>query len=468
MVIARDRSGIRWLAMAALVASAGIGCRAILGYEEKTFAGGTQSSASSAGAAGSGGATSSSSAGGSGTTATGAGGSPTSTCSLTGGSGSAGLGDRRLFVGTGSTTPCATKADGSLYCWGNNNALQAGIGAGTASSLLVPSLATTVNGPVRSVASTGYSTCALLASHALVCFGDDGAYQLGNDKTTGPDSCADPAGCYGAPLQILPCGVEEVAGAGWWCGGSHYCVRTVEGKVLCWGDMGSCAGSLDLPHPTPVDALDHVTQLAAGAGHNCALRDNGQVWCWGDNGRGALGQGDTMPHPAPVLVQALPAPVTAIGCGIQHACAVASGNLYCWGRNDAGQVGSGATDGIDVPTPTLVADTPGLADVVQVVGSHQATCALTSAGRVFCWGQNSNGITGNGSTGGSACGGGCVPVPTATDITTAVEIAMGGEFALARLEDGHLVAWGSGTYATFGNGALGGSASTPVSVMSFP
>jgi alpha-tubulin suppressor-like RCC1 family protein len=231
--------------------------------------------------------------------------------------------------------------------------------------------------------------------------------------------------------------------------------------------MGGCGEPVLARHPTAVYGLDHIAQIAVGSGHSCALRDDGLVWCWGGNGHGVLGQGDTAPYSEPVPVQGL-SHVTTIGSGLSHMCAVAPEGVYCWGVNDVGQLGTGATDGMDVLSPTLVATADGFVDVVQIVGSHQATCARTSAGRVFCWGLNHVGIVGNGTIGGTGCQGLCVPVPTAASVPNAVELAMGAEFALARLADGRLVTWGSGTYAALGNGTQSGYASSPTDVIGFP
>ena len=91
--------------------------------------------------------------------------------------------------------------------------------------------------------------------------------------------------------------------------------------------------------------------------------------------------------------------VSEIAAGVgRHACAIV-GNFdgaVCWGSNGSGQLGNGSRSSADRRTPVKVA---GLAFGVKAisVGSDH-TCALTRAGGVKCWGDNSSGELGNGST----------------------------------------------------------------------
>ena len=70
----------------------------------------------------------------------------------------------------------------------------------------------------------------------------------------------------------------------------------------------------------------------------------------------------------------------------------ASGSLYCWGDNRAGQVGDGTRD--YALAPIKIEGLPG--PVAQVRTTPQATCALLTSGRVFCWGDDSFGQLGGG------------------------------------------------------------------------
>ena len=86
--------------------------------------------------------------------------------------------------------------------------------------------------------------------------------------------------------------------------------------------------------------------------------------------------------------------VTDVQLGYQYTCAITStGKLYCWGHNSYGQVGDGTTK--DKFAPTLISS---LGDVKSVsTGLHHA-CAINSNDKLYCWGHNSYGQVGDGTT----------------------------------------------------------------------
>jgi alpha-tubulin suppressor-like RCC1 family protein len=146
--------------------------------------------------------------------------------------------------------------------------------------------------------------------------------------------------------------------------------------------------------------------IEAGGHHTCILSETGGVQCWGDNSQGQLGNGRLANSTAPVNVDGLMNGVTLIAAGVgsvreleafvgAHTCALTtSGGVKCWGDNDEGQLGEGKT--VDRDTP---ADVVGLKSGVKGIaaGAHHS-CALTIAGNVKCWGDNSQGQLGNGTT----------------------------------------------------------------------
>ncbi len=133
-----------------------------------------------------------------------------------------------------------------------------------------------------------------------------------------------------------------------------------------------------------------------------------------------------------------------IAGGEQFTCAVnTAGAVYCWGLNSNGQLGNGTETRSFVPVPVT-----GLSSgVVQITAGQQFACALTSAGAVMCWGANSDGQLGNGTKTDSD-----VPVQVATLTSGVAAISAGHYHVCAILTSGGAVCWGDNGEGELGNG----------------
>jgi len=152
------------------------------------------------------------------------------------------------------------------------------------------------------------------------------------------------------------------------------------------------AGASCVP-PRSVPGHKEYSQVSAGGAHTCALDRQGKAYCWGYNTSGQLGTGNANPSDRPAVV-AGGLTFTDISAGGDHSCGVSSGKVYCWGNNSYGQTGNGQIGG---PVFQPAATTSGIFDpVTRVYASTDFTCALTNAGRAFCWGHNLSGQLGLG------------------------------------------------------------------------
>ena len=247
-------------------------------------------------------------------------------------------------------------------------------------------------------------------------------------------------------------------------GAYHTCALNSAGGVQCWGY--NFAGQLgngtttqsDLPVPV-VGLSDSVVSISGGYIHTCAVTSAGAAQCWGYNTDGELGIGTINYSPTPVTVNGLGSGVIAIAAGYHHTCAVTdAGAVLCWGDNTYGQLGNNSTTSSLVPVPVS-----GLTSgVIAVSAGYYHTCALTNAGAMFCWGYNNLGQLGNGTTTSSL-----TPVPVSGLSSGVVSIGTGSYHTCASTSAGAALCWGNNASGQLGNGTSTQSHSpSPVSNLS--
>lgn len=152
------------------------------------------------------------------------------------------------------------------------------------------------------------------------------------------------------------------------------------------GDDGGIDAPTDGPPIDPTGPALIATGGGGGGtgGHACRIT-NGTLLCWGNNSNGQLGpRGDVNGYTGqPGAVP--PSGWTSLATGILHTCGVRAGDVYCWGQNYYGQSAPGlsANTTIDVTRVVL----PGTADVDRVFAGGFSTCAITTAGDAYCWGD---------------------------------------------------------------------------------
>jgi alpha-tubulin suppressor-like RCC1 family protein len=234
------------------------------------------------------------------------------------------------------------------------------------------------------------------------------------------------------------------------------------------GQMGTGnATASSLPIEVPLSGVlagKTIVATAGGISHTLALTSDGKVFAWGSNAYGQLGNGSTVNSSVPVAVSAsgllAGKTVVAIAAGGSHSLALTSdGKVFSWGENNTLPVAMSASGAL--AGKTVVAIAAGSYQVAyQFNNSH--SLALTSDGKVFAWGSNTNGQLGNGSTVNSS-------VPVAVDTSwaltgkTVVAIAAGDAHSLALTSDGMVFSWGDNTYGQLGNNSTT-SCSVPVAV----
>jgi alpha-tubulin suppressor-like RCC1 family protein len=335
-------------------------------------------------------------------------------------------------------TSLALGSDHKVYAWGNNDSGQLGNGSTTDSPTPVP---VSLPAGVRAIAvSEGLDTSLALGSNGTVyAWGSNVAGQLGDGTFTGPQTCGTTA-CSMTPVAVtMSRGVRVSAIAE----GGHGTSLALgwNGRVYAWGDNssgqlgdgtttgpGTCNGAACSVTPVTVSLPRGVraTAVSAGGSTSMALSWGGRVYAWGDNTDGQLGNGSTTSSDTPVRVS-LPRGVAArkISAGGSTSMALSwGGRVYAWGDNTDGQLGNGSTTSSDTPVQVSL---PGGVRAIAVAAGAATSLAVGSNHLVYAWGNNDSGQLGNGSTTGSA-----TPVQASLPSQAAASaVAEGSETSLA-------------------------------------
>jgi alpha-tubulin suppressor-like RCC1 family protein len=118
-----------------------------------------------------------------------------------------------------------------------------------------------------------------------------------------------------------------------------------------------------------VTGIDSAAAISVGD-HSCALTASGKAYCWGPNWYGGLGIGTVSLPQCAISAGNPPCSTTpvevsggltfaTISARSGHTCAVTTtGVAYCWGENNGGQLGIGVADQDKHYVPERVRDHP--------------------------------------------------------------------------------------------------------------
>jgi alpha-tubulin suppressor-like RCC1 family protein len=359
---------------------------------------------------------------------------------------------------------CVRRLTGTVQCWGDNSAGQAG---GTAPQVLLPLVPGTrlpdlLDAPATFLDVGELFGCALMTTGKITCWGDNSYGQLGQGPGAASPGTADLATGYTA--TVLGVGQRSA------------CAILSDGRVKCWG--GNDFGQLGLGDKVnrgdaanqmgdnlPAVSLGTgrtVRTVAVGDAHVCVLLDHDQVSCFGDNHWGQLGlenmvtHGDDLnplgatPLVAPMGSAGRPVALSAAG---DHTCALFdNGRIKCWGSNYSGELGIGVSEPAWGDQPGEMGDNLPFVDlgagrtVVAVAAGEQHTCAILDDGALKCWGLNDFGQLGLDSTanrGSDPVGmGDQLPAVDLGSGRHALAVAAGAHHTCAVLDNHQIKCWG--------------------------
>ena len=296
--------------------------------------------------------------------------------------------DGWVSVTAGGSQTCAIRTGGTLWCWGSNVFGELGIG-NFISRIRPWQVTAPARGGWVSVTAGEFQTCATRSDGTAWCWGDDVYGELGIGGGPGQDrprqlTTPAPGGWVSVTAGgFQACGIRT--GGTLWCWGANFA-----------GELGIGDNtSQDLPQQVTTPAPGGWDSVTSRGYETCATRTAGTVWCWGYNKYGELGLGGHTDQDRPRQVTA-PAPGgwASVRVGDFQACGIRTGGtLWCWGYNGNGQLGIGSHTDQDLPQQVTTPAPGGWADVTS--GDEQ-TCATRTGGSLWCWGDNEFGQLGIG------------------------------------------------------------------------
>ncbi len=350
-------------------------------------------------------------------------------------------------IAMGAHYLCGITTAGDTKCWGHNSYGQ--LGAGMAAYLTSPSVVD---------AGTSYAKVATYAAHAcgvttagvLKCWGSS------HFAENGDGTAASNYGGLGGLIRAVPIIIDpgtiysDIA-----TGLYHGCGILASGKVKCWGypDAAGMGTGNSSAIPALVNSTQTFTQVDASMHLTCAISVSSKLYCWGQNANNQLGLNvdPSVKKRSPTVVDSAVS-YTHVTTGWNHGCALTSvGKVRCWGLNDNGFLGDGTTTNQTVPVDIDPTETYTL-----ISTGAATTCGITSAGIRKCWGSNSKLQFGNGISTDST-------TPVVAEAGTQYQaLSMSGEFGCGITTDGVLKCWGTNTYGRLGDGTLTSRASPVV------
>lgn len=344
---------------------------------------------------------------------------------------------------------CVLASDDQVYCWGSKISAQNTAGSFVTSTMQteMPMAMYGFNAANPVIVSTAYSNdftrrCAITVTNDVFCGTPAAGYAL-----------SVPSAQFGSSI------LQKLS-----ISSNHACAISDDNKIYCWGsnDWGQLGNASNTYSAAPVQvdttgvlSGKTIEEIYSTFRISCAIDSAGAAYCWGYNGDGQLGDGTTNTTNVPVAVDISGAlagkSLRSMSISAVHSCAVdTAGAVYCWGHGSRGQVGDGTINQASSP---VAVDTTGVLNglVIQSVAvSEDSSCVIATNKRAYCWGENNFGQLGDGTTTNSL-----VPIAvTASGVVgkDLTQIVTGFAHTCALATNGQAYCWGDGMAGQLGNG----------------
>ncbi|XP_041822496.1 retinitis pigmentosa GTPase regulator b isoform X1 [Chelmon rostratus] len=238
------------------------------------------------------------------------------------------------------------------------------------------------------------------------------------------------------------------------CGDEHTALITENGKLFMfgsnnWGQLG-LGSKATVNKPTCVKALksERVHLVACGRNHTLICTAEGKVLASGGNSEGQLGLGDCEERTSFQTIHTFDShgPIKMLAAGSNTSAALtASGKLFMWGDNTEGQIGLGKESHATSPQEVSVGR-----PISWVSCGYYHSAFVTVEGALYTFGERDSGKLGLGT---EQLPRHRVPQLVKSIKQPVVQVACGGGHTVALAED-DLFTFGLGQFGQLGHGTF--------------
>jgi len=265
-------------------------------------------------------------------------------------------------------------------------------------------------------------------------------------------------------------------------GGNRSFALTSNGRVFAWGvnhyqSLGDGSYSnrtipYDITNGFNLSLDEKIIKISTGNYHTVAISSNGRVFTWGYNYYGQLGDGTTINKSTPHDITdqfnlTNNETIDKITVGGDHSLVLTSnGRVYSWGRNSNDQLGIGYVYAGEISANpmeiTYKFELSTDEKIIEINSKYNHSFAISSSGRIFGWGNNIDGQIGSEYF---------TVIEEISDVfnlaakEVIIKMIAGSNHSLALTSYGNVYAWGSNLYGQLGDGTTT-SSTTPINVTS--
>lgn len=355
-------------------------------------------------------------------------------------------------------TYAALKADGSVWCWGNNNYGQCGLGK--VANYAWPGTVS-IWSPVKVVGNHSFvqlfpncenTLFAMKSDKTLWSWGRNKYGLIGrNELPESTTSTSSPVKAVGSNGLLSWKKLALNNAFSMWLSNLGEIYVTGRNSTGCLGQGHNNTASYSSPIAIIGNHsfIDIAVLTASGAG----LKENGEIWAWGGNTAGQLGDNSRDNRSSPVLMVGNHSFIQLAGMTNIFSGLKSDGSVWSCGINTAGQLGTNNTTSYSSPVQMV-----GNHSFIKIIAGDVNLWGLKSDGSAWSCGSNANGQLGNGNRTSYSS-----PV-TVIGSHSFIDLFPQVTGCLGLKADGSIWGWGNNTYGNLGTNDTV-SYSSPVQVV---